>query len=340
MRSGVGRAGYIGRAKRAVCLFDKKGFSVSAKSENRGMLTPRQKRLIKDNVMGYLFIAPQLLGVLVFIVFGIVFVISISFTNWNLYGGLNFDNAKWMGLKNYAYVLNNAYFRHALVTNGFLVLCVPVTIFLSLLLGAFINTRFVFQRALRAVYFLPNVCNMVAIVMLWTALFHPRLSPISAFLESIGATAPSWFATSWNARLLIYFLWLWRGLGYYAFIYLGALNAVPQHLYESALLDGAGKIRQFFSITIPMVSSTTFFFLVTGIISAIKEWTYIKLLTGGNPGGTTNVFGMLAYQNAFPQSGVMQDLGVASSVSVIMLIIAAAISITNWKLQNKWVYYE
>jgi multiple sugar transport system permease protein len=115
---------------------------------------------------------------------------------------------------------------------------------------------------------------------------------------------------------------------------------VPQHLYESARLDGAGRIRQFFSITVPMVSSSTFFMLITGIMAAIKEWTYIMLLTGGGPGGTSTVFGMLAYQFAFPLAGFTQDLGVASSVSVVMLVIAVCLSVSNWKLQDKWVYYD
>lgn len=309
-------------------------------STKKNLLSPKQKKHLKQNLTGYAFVLPQVLGVFVLIVLGIIFVVGISFTNWNFYNGFSFEKTKWMGLQNYLYIFNNANFRHALVTNGFFLLMVPVTTFLALMLGSFINNKFFFERGLRAIYFLPNICNIVAIVMLWSALFHPRLSPVSSFLLKLSIDPPMWFGTPWNARVLIYLLWLWKGLGYYAFVYLGALNSVPTHLYESARLDGAGKIVQFFKITVPMVSSTTFFLLITGFMSAIKEWSYIMLLTNGNPGGTTSVVGMLAYQNAFPSSGYTQDLGVASSITVVMLAFAVIISLANWKLQDRWVYYE
>lgn len=312
---------------------------MSTEKTTRSKLSSRQKRKTKDTLLGYAFILPQFIGVFVLVFLGILFVLGISFTNWNFYRGISFENTKWMGFSNYAYIFNNSNFKYALITNGFFILCVPLTTFLALMLGSFINNKF-FLSVDYAQFIFCRIFALVAVVMLWSSLFHPRLSPISALMQSVGLNPPMWFGTAWNSRILIYLLWLWKGIGYYAFIYLGALNSVPSHLYESATLDGANKVVQFFRITLPMVSPTTFFLVITGVMSAIKEWTYVMLLTGGGPGGQTSVFGMLAYQYAFPTSGLTQDLGVASSITVVMLALAILIAVINWKFQNRWVYYD
>lgn len=303
------------------------------------MTNSKKIKKIKENIAGYLFLSPQLIGILTFIYFGVAFVLVISFTNWNFNGGLNFKNLKWIGLSNYKFLLKDDRFISALATNFFMVAMVPVTAFLSLLLGHAINTKYFFERGLRAAIFIPNVCSMVAIVVLWSAIFQPRLSPVSSFISSLGFQPPEWFSTPWNARVLIYTLWLWKSVGYYAFIYLGGLNSIPNHLYESAEIDGAGPITKFFRITLPLVSPTTLFVIITGVMSALKEWTHIYLLTGGSPGGSTNVFGMLVYKNVFPNAGYEQDLGAASAVTVILLVLAFVIMSANWKLQDKWVNY-
>ena len=303
-------------------------------------LTNKTKHDLKNNIIGYAFISPQIIGIVVLVYFGTIFVTAVSFSNWNFYGGLTLKNFKFTGLINYKYVLANDRFISSVITNSFMVLMVPVTAFISLIIGKAISSKYFFERGLRAIYFIPNICNVVAIVMLWSALFHPRLSPVSDIMRTIGITPPEWFSTPWNSRIMIYMLTLWRSLGYYAFIYLGALNAVPKHLYEAADIDGAGAITKFFKITLPVVSPTTFFIIITGVMSAIKEWTSILLLTNGGPGGSTSVFGMLAYRFAFPSGGMDQDLGAASAVTVIMLAIAIVVTLINWKFQDKWVNYD
>lgn len=303
-------------------------------------LDVKSKRAFKNNIIGYAFIFPQILGILVLVYFGTIFVSAVSFSNWNFYGGLTLKNFKFIGLTNFQYVLTNDRFMASIITNAFLVVMVPVTAFISLIAGKAINNKYFFERGLRAVYFIPNICNIVAVVMLWTALFHPRLSPVSGMMSSMGITPPEWFSSPWNARIMLYLLTLWRSIGYCAFIYLGALNSIPRQLYEAAEIDGAGVITKFFKITFPLVSPTTFFIIITGIMSALKDWTSVLLLTNGGPGGSTTVFGMLAYRFAFPEGGMNQDLGAASAVTVIMLIIAVVVTLVNWKFQDKWVNYN
>ncbi|MCG8499962.1 MAG: sugar ABC transporter permease [Firmicutes bacterium] len=294
---------------------------------------------LKANLKGYLFSLPQIAGISILVYAGILFMVFLSFTNWSFYGGLDFSDIKFMGLKNYQYILEDDKFVSAIITNSFLVLMVPVTAFCSLVLGSAMNSKFIYERGLRAAIFIPNICNIVAIVMIWSALFHTRLSPISGIMQSLGMEPPIWFATPWNARILIYLMNLWRAIGFFAFIYIGALNAIPTHLYEAAKVEGAGTMTRFFKITLPLVSPTTLFVIITESLNTLKHWAPVMLLTDGGPGHSTYVFGSLMYKFAFGGNAI-QDLGASSALAVMVVALAGIITTTNWKIQDKWVNYS
>ena len=250
--------------------------------------------------LGYLFIMPNLVGFVLFTQFGIIFSLIYAFTDWNLLKG--FEIANFNGLENFKRMFSDMYLGACLRNNAILLLTVPVSLFLAAILANIMNRSIYGKAGARALFFLPYVTNMVAVATVWMALFHAQKGPINSFLLSIGidaANLPGWLSSTKWALPAVMIVLIWQNLGYYILMYSSALQSIPQEYYEAAEIDGAGPIRKFFNITLPMLKPTTFMLTILGIISSLQMWSFVQIITNGGPGTSTYTLGLYIYRSAF-----------------------------------------
>jgi multiple sugar transport system permease protein len=292
-----------------------------------------RQRLI-ENVMGYVFVGPTVIGLMVLTFFPIVASILLSLTNWNFVAG--FNSVKFVGLDNYSNLFSDDIFLLSLRNNIIFVLVVPVTLAISLILAVIINKKVYGKEIFKIVYFMPYISSVVAVAIVFQVLFHPTYGPVNHMLSSIGvAKPPQWLADPSYALYSIMAIMAWIGVGYNLIIYIAGLQSIPKDLYEAAEIDGASSFRQFLSITLPMISPTTFFLLVTGIIGSFKAFDIIAVLTHGGPANSTSVMVYYLYDTAFSKL----KTGYSSAIAVVLLMCVLIITLFQWIGQRKWVNY-
>lgn len=290
---------------------------------------------LKENVIGYAFISPLLLGIGVLTFFSLGFSLYISFTDWQLIGSL--DDVKFVGFANFAKAFHDPYFWVSLRNNLWFLMVVPIQTLLALLLAVALHKLQFLGKLLRIVFFLPHITNMVAILIVWNLLFNPMKGPVNAFLKWVGVSKPPLWQMDplWSKPTLALF-GIWTMVGYFTLIYLAALTGVSKELYEAAEIDGARGVQKFTRITLPLVSPTTFFIVMISVISSFQQWTNVQVFTDGGPGSSTYVLGYFVYKYGF---GYYQ-MGYASAVAWILAIIILTITMIQWKIQKHWVHYN
>lgn len=301
---------------------------VTTEQSKKGM-----NRQTYENISGYLMIAPNLIGFLVFTLFGIVFSFYMAFTNWNLMKGT--EVAEWVGLKNFADMFGDRYLKACLINNAKLLLVVPVTLFLASVLATLMNRAIYGKGGARALYFLPYVTNMVAVATVWQALFHKTKGPINMLLLALGVSEealPGWLSSSKWALLAVMIVLVWKDIGYDILMYSGALQNIPKELYEAADLDGAGPIRKFFSITLPLLQPTTFMLTILGIISSLQMWSFVQIITNGGPGTSTYTLGLYIYRSSF----ITYRTGYACALAWLLTMIVMTFTIVRWQVEKRW----
>ncbi|WP_405111163.1 sugar ABC transporter permease [Paenibacillus sp. FSL K6-1217] len=293
-----------------------------------------RKQSFYDNIAGYLFIAPMLILTVTLVIIPILLSGVISFSNWNFVSGL--DGFQFVGLDNYSRLMQDESFHRSLYNNLIMIGVVPVAMFLALVLAVLINKATYFKTFFKVIYFMPFISSFVAIALLWRVLYHPNNGPINGFLRSIGFEhPPMWLADPKYALISVMIIMVWTSLGFNMVIYLAGLQNISRDLYEAADVDGASPLRQFFSITLPMLSPTSFFLLITGVVGSFKVFDLIMVLTGGGPAGSTSVIVYYLYEVAF----VNLESGYASAMGIILLILILLVTLVQWVGQKKWVNY-
>lgn len=288
----------------------------------------------KETIAGYVFVAPLMIGLIVLTLIPVVFSLLLSFTEWNFVAG--YDAIKFVGFDNFVRLFHDDVFIKSLMNNLVFIITVPITLILSLLLSILVDKHVYFKDGFKVIYFLPYISSVVAVAMVWQVLFHPSFGPVNQFLMSIGIdNPPKWLADIDYALPSLMMIQIWIMLGYNIIIYIAALQSIPKDLYEAADIDGAGTWMKFRQITVPNVSPTTFFLLVTGIIGSFKVFDLIQVLTQGGPANSTNVIVYNLYDTAFNQ----MKTGYASSMALILFIICLLITAGQWFAQKKWVNY-
>lgn len=299
--------------------------------------TPKRRRRVGDSsLVGYLFIAPNLIGFAIFTLLPLVFSFAVSFADWDVISGL--DGIKWVGFKNFQTIATDGNFWQALKITGIYVAgSVPLTTFAGMLIAIALNGPVPGRSILRLIFFVPTIVNSVAIASVWILIYHPRYSPLNNALRSMGIEdPPSWIASSTWALPALIVMAIWAGAGYASIIYLAALQNLSPDLYEAASLDGAGVFQQFRSITLPLISPTTFFLLVTGFVGASQSFGMINLMTKGGPGSSTTVASYYIYQNGFQY----YKFGYAAAMSWVMFLFVLLLMLVFWRVQRSQVFYE
>jgi multiple sugar transport system permease protein len=296
----------------------------------------KRKQDFIENITGYLFILPSFLGFIVFFLFPVLFSLFLSLCKWNLAGGLG--NIKFVGLENFKSILTDVWFTDSMKNSLiFTAATVCIGVGISLVLAVVMNKRVYFKNPLRVMFFLPYISSAVAVAMVWSIILQPTYGPVNQFLKSLGIqNAPNWLAdVNWALPALIG-MYIWQNLGYNIVVYMAGLTSISGDLYEAADIDGAGGLAKFFKITVPMVSPTTFFLVIMGIINSFKVFDQVQVLTQGGPGTSTTVLALYIYREAFQ----FYDMGFASAAAGAMFVIIFTVTIIQWKGQKRWVTYD
>ena len=288
----------------------------------------------RENIAGYAFILPNLIGFIIFAAFPVGFSFFIGLTNWDIFTRIK--DVEFVGFQNYLEMFTDPWFITSMKNNFFFLCFLPVEIFLALVIAVMLNGKIPGKTFLRTTFYLPNITSYVVVTMIWLLILRPDEGIVNAFLYSIGVkNPPRWFASSLWVKPSIVLMRTWNTLGYHMILYLAGLQSIDKSLYEASHIDGANRIKQFIYITIPMISPVTFFILIMAVINNFKMWTTVQLLTGGGPGDSSTVLGYYIYKNAFEY----MRMGYAASMSWILLIIILIITLIQWRGQKKWVNY-
>lgn len=286
-----------------------------------------------QNITAFMFILPSLVFFTVFTLIPIIVGFIFSFTD---YGGFQL-RFHFLGLKNFLKLFHDDYFKISILNNIYYsITFVPLTIILSLLAALAVDGVKYFKKFLHMAFYFPQVASMVSISMIWCILFHPSLGPVNSFIKLLGIqNPPEWLLSPRWAMPAIIIVSIWKNFGYYMIMLLAGLQGIPEYLYESATLDGAGRWNKFRYITLPTLSPTLFIVTILNIIYSFQVFDLVKVMTDGGPGRATNVLVYRIYQEAFENCNV----GYASSMAVILFLIIFTITLIQFKFEKKWVNY-
>ncbi|OBR63699.1 ABC transporter permease [Paenibacillus oryzae] len=284
------------------------------------------------NLAGYVFISPWLIGFLLLTLWPIAQSFYLSFTNYSL-----LDDPVWAGMDNYTRIFtSDATFKKSLiVTFMFVLFSVPLKLFFSLLVAMALNKNLRGMNLYRtAIYFPSLIGGSIAVAALWRNMFGAD-GYINQVLSWFGIEGTGWIVNPDTALGTLILLNVWQ-FGSTMVIFLAGLKQVPQEMYEAASVDGAGKMRKFWSITLPMLSPVMFFNLVLGIINSFQTFTAAFIVTKGGPINATYVYALFLYEKAFKH----YQMGYASALAWILLVIVAALTALNFFASRYWVFYE
>jgi len=286
----------------------------------------------REAVLGYCFIAPWLVGFLIWTFGPMVASFVLSFADYAIIAPPEF-----LGLANYRKILTDdpAFWDALRVTLTYALFSVPAGIVASLVIALLMNQDVPGIRLWRTIYYLPAVVSGVAVAMLWIWIFHSEFGAINLVLRLLGIRGPGWLGDPDWALWALILMSFW-GVGAGMVIKLAGLQGIPSELYEAAAIDGAGAWRKFWAITLPMLSPVLFYNLITGVIVTFQYFTNAYVMTGGGPGRATLFYNLYLYQNAFQYF----KMGYASALAWILFLIILAFTVVIFKSSPYWVYYE
>lgn len=291
-----------------------------------------RRKSLRENLIAYSFILPNLLGFAIFTLVPMVFSLVLAFMNWD---GANVIS--WAGLDNFKQLRQDTTFRIALTNTFYYVIgTVPLTMTASLGLALLLNQPLRGRNFFRTTFFFPYVASLVAVAVVWNMLFHPALGPVNQLLISLGVeNPPRWTADVDWAMPTVILASIWKGMGYYMVIYLAALQGIPSALYEAAEIDGANAWQRFRYVTLPMLTPATFFVSIMLTIASFKVFDLILVMTGGGPGRATNVLVIHTYNTAFKEF----RFGYSSAIAMVLFVIVLVITVVQFRMEKRWVSY-
>jgi multiple sugar transport system permease protein len=305
---------------------------------------PRSRMARQEAITGWLFASPWIIGFLLFTFIPMAFSVYASFTDYNI-----IRDPEWIGTQNYVRIFTNDRFFWKSLENTFWLVGfkVPIVMIVSIAIALLLNTNVPGERAFRTIIYLPNVLSGVAAVFLWQWILTPN-GLLNTGLAAVGIRGPAWFADpNWTKPGLIVMGMWW--IGGNVLIYLASLKGIPQQLYEAAMIDGAGALAKIRHITLPMLSPTIFFQIVTSIIGTFQIFTTVYILSSsagadvalGGPSQSLLFYVLYLYNRAFGKVGERGlQMGYASALAWILFVIILAITLFQIWLSKRWVYYE
>ena len=315
------------------------------KKQSRGNTQRHYSR--RETLGAYAFLAPNIIGFLLFTALPVLGAIALSFCRWRAIE--SWQGIHWYGLQNYINILgfhhtagagsliaNDPQFWYFMYNTAYLMTGVPIGMVLSFFTAMMLNEKLPGIVFYRTIFFIPTICSSAAVAVLWRWMFSADEGLINASLQMLGAPqGPDWLSDPTWAKPALIIVGLWVGVGgYNCILYLAGLQNVPSELYEAADIDGANWWTKLRHITWPLLAPTTFFILITSIISGFQgHFTHIHILTRGGPADSTTTLLYYIYQHAF----VWHNMGYACALAVILFLVVMIVTALNWKYGGRGV---
>jgi len=302
------------------------------RTASRSTLPFYRRPAFRDAMAGYLFLLPGFIPMLVFSLLAIFAAFGLSLVHWTLLQPWTF-----VGLANYRKLLTDPEFWRAMrVSATFMVVVVPVGMVISLALALALNRGLRGTVIYRTLYFLPVITSTVAVALLWRWLYASGIGLINTLLALVGIEGPNWLGDATWALPAVMIMSIWKGLGYTMILFLAGLQSIPETYYEAAKIDGANAWARFRYVTIPLLSPTTFFILVVGVIGSLQVFDQVFIMTNGGPYRTTITASFFIYETGFK----LLNMGYASSAALMLFVIIFIATLFQIRMQNRWVHYE
>lgn len=302
---------------------------VVAKSDRPRPLWTIKRR---DQIAGMLFIAPQLIGIIVFVLIPLGLVFWYSLHEWNVLA----NSFKFVGSANYKTLLADPALPEVLTATGiFSAGLVVFNMSLALLIAVLLNQKLWGIVVFRTLFFSPVVVSLVAWTIVWSFLLQNN-GGINAVLQTMGIEGPNWLRNPGTAMFSIIVVQVFKNVGLNMILFLAALQGVPKELYEAARVDGASAFKQFRRITLPLISPTILLTSIITIVGSLQVFAQIAVLTQGGPGMSTTVLVYYLYQQAFQ----FHFFGYGATLSIMLFIIVAVLTFAQWQFRKRIVFYE
>lgn len=281
----------------------------------------------------YVLIAPAVIIALGTTVYALIYCIYMSLMKWDPVLGTK----EFVGLYNYQYIFKDELFLTSLKnTLIFMVITVFVGLVLKVLVGVFLNKNKPFHNLVQTIMFTPYIIASVAVATIFRYMMQPTGGVFNQILSALHLPTSQWYLGEDSALMSLAFITIWQGLGYGVLIVISGLRAIPDYVYEAARLDKSSKSKTFFKITMPLLSPTLFYLLVTSSVSAFTTFDIVAMMTDGGPGTSTY---MLAYY-VYMQGIRFMHYGRAMAASVVLLLITSTLSAVNFAMAGKKVHYQ
>lgn len=286
----------------------------------------------RDIPYALLFLAPSLIGLLVFTIVPIAASFFLAFTDWNL-----LSPPKFVGIQNFIDMFGDPILWISLGnTIKYALMMIPGSTAAALFLALALNGEFKGIRLVRLFFMLPGVVSLVAIAMVWRWIYNDQFGLLNVGLRFLGLQPVGWLTNEAMVLPAIVLMLIWSGMGFDAIIYLAALRNIPRHLYEAAELDGANRWQRFWSITFPLLTPVHFYNLIIGLIGSFQVFDVVFIMTGGGPGFSSRVYAYHLYLQAFRRF----NMGYASAMAWFLFLIILVLTLIQWKFLGSRVEYD
>lgn len=285
----------------------------------------------KNTLWGYFFLIPTIIGLLVFWAMPMIYSFIISLTEWNI-----LSDARFIGVQNYTNMASDPLVQKALtVTMYYSVLAVPAINIFTLFLASMLNSKVKGMSFYRTALYIPSLVPAVAAAALWMFIFNPASGLANNMLKAVGLPSSNWLFDTKTVIPSLVIIAVW-GSGNTVVIYLAGLQGMPAELYEAATVDGAGTLKKFWRITVPLLSPVIFYNIVISIINCMQTFTQGYIMTKGGPNNASLFYMLHLYNTAFRS----QQMGYACAMAWLLFSIIAILTVINFTASRKWVYYE
>jgi len=279
-----------------------------------------------------LFLLPSLIGFALFTAGPVLAAGVISLLDWNL-----FSPPSFAGVRNFVRLADDSTFWSALGNTAyFTFVSVPLTMLVSLALALLLNQGLRQVAVVRSLLLLPYATITVAVAFVWIWLYIPQGGLVNSALSVVGIQGPAWLISDAWAMPALIAMSVWKGFGFGMVVFLAGLQAIPQQLYEAATIDGTGPWQRFRHVTLPMLSPSVFFVVVTSVIASFQVFDQALIMTDGGPGSSTTTMVMYIYRTAFQN----YDQGYAAAQSLVLFGFIVVITAVQFRLQRKLVHYD
>ena len=285
-----------------------------------------------DGKWGALFLTPLVVGMTLFLLVPLAYAVFLSLNEYNLFV------SKWVGFANFERAFRDAQYWSSMANAALYCVFVPITMFIALVLANLLAREFRGAKIYKMVFFIPTICSAVAVTFMWKWMFNGEYGTLNAIRTALGLSKINYLDAG-HAMWSMILLSVWSGLGTSLLLYTAAVKNVNVSLLEAAQIDGAGQVRIFVKITFPLITPTTFYLFVTGIIGALQGFATFFAMTGGVSPSSVVMPVTIIYMYAGHGWGI-NTYGYASALAILLGLVVGALTVLNFVGSKRWVYYE